>query len=155
MTALRRFGSPNEESYGIGPAPIMCRTPEASINATRRIPAFPHNGQYIQVPGGQPLAWCDQKELGSDYEVIDEALNGRTTDASRSGNSPRCLKAVWQKRMNSQSSTRALRALGAQPSLTRARSSRRWRRRASSDGGRGEKTRYGRGCEGQRDHEVG
>src|SRR5258708_38439049 len=23
-----------------------------------------------------------QKELGSDYEVIDEALNGRTTDAS-------------------------------------------------------------------------
>ena len=37
----------HEESHGIGPAPIMCRAPAASVKATRRIPAFPHNGQRI------------------------------------------------------------------------------------------------------------
>src|SRR5437773_9028112 len=41
-----------EESHGIGPAPIMCRTPTASVKATRRIPAFPHNGQHIAPQGG-------------------------------------------------------------------------------------------------------
>src|SRR6516164_8455077 len=37
--------SVHEESYGT--APIMCRTPAASVKATRQIPAFPHNGQHI------------------------------------------------------------------------------------------------------------
>ena len=40
-------GSAHEESYGIGPAPIMCRTLAGSVKATRRILAFPHNGQHI------------------------------------------------------------------------------------------------------------
>src|ERR1700738_3298090 len=39
----------HEESHGIGPAPIMCRTPAASVKATRRIPAFPHDGQHIDL----------------------------------------------------------------------------------------------------------
>ena len=42
----------HEESHGIGPAPIMCRTPAASVKATRRIPAFPHNGQQVPPQGG-------------------------------------------------------------------------------------------------------
>jgi hypothetical protein len=32
--------SVHEESHSVGPAPIMCRTPAASVKATRRIPAF-------------------------------------------------------------------------------------------------------------------
>src|SRR6201987_760361 len=39
----------HEESHGIGQAPIMCRTPAASVKATRRIPAFPHDGQHIDL----------------------------------------------------------------------------------------------------------
>jgi hypothetical protein len=39
----------HEESHGIGQAPIMCRTPAASVKASRRIPAFPHNGQHIAL----------------------------------------------------------------------------------------------------------
>src|SRR5271165_2425749 len=27
----------------------MCRTPAASVKATRRIPAFPHNGQHVDL----------------------------------------------------------------------------------------------------------
>jgi hypothetical protein len=42
----------HEESHGIGPAPIMCRTPAASVKAIRRIPAFPHNGQHVAPQGG-------------------------------------------------------------------------------------------------------
>ena len=34
--------SVHEESHEIGPAPIICRRPAASVKATRRIPAFPH-----------------------------------------------------------------------------------------------------------------
>src|SRR6202007_2247012 len=30
----------HEESHGIGPMPIICRTAAASVNATRRIPGF-------------------------------------------------------------------------------------------------------------------
>ena len=41
--------SSHEESHGIGPAPIMCRTPAGSIKATRRIPGFLHNGQHIDL----------------------------------------------------------------------------------------------------------
>src|SRR5580693_1946886 len=41
----------HEESKGIGPAPIMCRTAAASVKATRRIPAFPHDGQHIPPKG--------------------------------------------------------------------------------------------------------
>src|ERR1700747_2876965 len=37
----------HEESHGVGQAPVMCRTPAASVKATRRIPAFPHDGQHI------------------------------------------------------------------------------------------------------------
>src|SRR6476659_4530520 len=37
----------HEESHGIGPTPIICRTAAASVKATRRIPAFPHDGQHI------------------------------------------------------------------------------------------------------------
>src|SRR5260370_24198940 len=37
----------HEEAHGIGPTPIMCRRPAASVKATRRIPAFPHNGQHV------------------------------------------------------------------------------------------------------------
>ena len=44
--------SVHEESHGIGPTPIMCRTPLASVKATRRIPAFPHNGQHVPPQGG-------------------------------------------------------------------------------------------------------
>src|SRR6266849_7984630 len=39
----------HEESHGIGQAPILCRTPAASVKATRRIPAFPHDGQHIDL----------------------------------------------------------------------------------------------------------
>jgi hypothetical protein len=39
--------SVHEESHGIGPTPIMCRTAAASVKATRRIPALPHDGQHI------------------------------------------------------------------------------------------------------------
>jgi hypothetical protein len=39
----------HEESHGIGPTPIMCRTPAASVKAARRIPAFPHNGQHVDL----------------------------------------------------------------------------------------------------------
>src|ERR1700738_3435486 len=44
--------SVHEESHGIGPTPIMCRTPAASVKATRRIPPFPHNGQNVPPQGG-------------------------------------------------------------------------------------------------------
>src|ERR1700726_1607148 len=44
--------SVHEESHGIGPTPIMCRMPVASVKATRRIPAFPHNGQHFAPQGG-------------------------------------------------------------------------------------------------------
>src|SRR5260370_21940188 len=37
----------HEESHGIGRATIMCRTPATSVKATRRTPAFPHDGQHI------------------------------------------------------------------------------------------------------------
>src|ERR1700758_1140178 len=42
----------HEESHGIGPMPIICRTAAASVKATRRIPAFPHDGQHIAPKGG-------------------------------------------------------------------------------------------------------
>src|SRR6202008_1414905 len=42
----------HEESNGIGPMPIICRTAAASVKATRRIPAFPHDGQHIAPKGG-------------------------------------------------------------------------------------------------------
>src|ERR1700752_4601480 len=42
----------HEESHGIGPTPIMCRTPAASVKATRRIPSFPHEGQHLAPQGG-------------------------------------------------------------------------------------------------------
>src|ERR1700693_2818016 len=47
----------HEESHGIGPTPIMCRTPAASIKATRRIPVFPHKGQPIPLQGGPATLW--------------------------------------------------------------------------------------------------
>src|SRR5271166_1633938 len=47
--------SVHEESHGIGPAPMMCRTPAASVKASRRIPAFPHNGQHVRPQGGSTM----------------------------------------------------------------------------------------------------
>ena len=42
----------HEESNGICLLSIMCRMPAASLKATNRIPAFPHDGQHIAPPGG-------------------------------------------------------------------------------------------------------
>jgi hypothetical protein len=41
--------SVHEESHGLGPAPIMCRRPVASIKASRRIPAFQYNGYSAEA----------------------------------------------------------------------------------------------------------
>src|SRR5208282_6403518 len=56
----------HEESHGVGPAPIMCRTPAASVKATRRIPAFLHNGQHVDLSakGSFREGLCPGKPLG-------------------------------------------------------------------------------------------
>src|SRR6476660_7792714 len=39
--------------------PIMCRTPAASVKATRRIPAFPHEGRRRRAMELQPQSVAD------------------------------------------------------------------------------------------------
>src|SRR4030081_1338686 len=53
----------HEESHGVGPTPIMCRTPAASVKATRRIPAFPHEGKHL-APQGRSATLCGWSSMG-------------------------------------------------------------------------------------------
>src|ERR1700719_262529 len=53
--------SVHEESHGIGPTPIMCRTPLASVKATRRIPAFRTAGIFDSRRAESALAFPDSE----------------------------------------------------------------------------------------------